>query len=177
MGGPTRERPIALAYSTSGSVTQTPEGDLPGFACHPGHRFAATDVDKAQSREAPRVLTMALRMLNERAELARRLAAAQRKRGRLVSADAWDANTHKMEAALLAAPPPAASRDALRGVSSPTLVLVGAEMKALFPVIAEHVRECIPGAERGALPGVNHDAPVRDPAGFAATVSRFVSKH
>ena len=88
----------------------------------------------------------------------------------------WRDNARTMPP-FLSAPPPTASCDTLKGVSSPTLVLVGAETKAFFPVIAERVRECIPGAERAVLSGVNHDAPVRDPAGFAAAVSRFVSKH
>ena len=88
----------------------------------------------------------------------------------------WRDNARTMPP-LLAAPPPAASCDRLKGVSNPTLVLIGAETKSFFPVIAERVRECIPGAERVVLRGVNHDAPVKDPAAFSAAVSRFVSKH
>ena len=88
----------------------------------------------------------------------------------------WRDNARTMPP-LLAAPPPAASCDTLKGVSKPTLVLIGAETKSFFPVIAERVRECIPGAERVVLRGVNHDAPVKDPAAFSAAVSRFVSKH
>jgi pimeloyl-ACP methyl ester carboxylesterase len=78
---------------------------------------------------------------------------------------------------LFAAPPPAATCDMLQGFTKPTLVLIGEETKSFFPVIAERVRACIPGAERVILSGVNHDAPVRDPAGFSAVVSQFVSKH
>ena len=88
----------------------------------------------------------------------------------------WRDNARTM-LPFLAAPPPAASCDTLKGVSKPTLVLIGSETKSFFPVIAERVRECIPGAERVVLRGVNHDAPVKDPAGFSAAVSRFVSKH
>src|SRR4051812_47488055 len=62
----------------------------------------------------------------------------------------------------LSAPPPTASCDMLKGFSKPTLVIIGAETKAFFPVIAERVHECIPGSEWAVLPGVNHDAPVRD---------------
>ena len=36
--------------------------------------------------------------------------------------------------------------------------MVGQETKSFFPVIAERVRECIPGAQRAVLPGVNDDA-------------------
>lgn len=52
-----------------------------------------------QARGTARVLGMALRMFGERAELARRFAAAQRKRGRPVSADYWEATVHEMEQA------------------------------------------------------------------------------
>ena len=62
-----------------------------------GHRFAAAEMDEAQFRQTRRVLETALRMFDERAELARRLAAAQRKRGRPVSAQHWEAATREME--------------------------------------------------------------------------------
>ena len=54
-------------------------------------------MDEAQFRQTQRVLETALRMFNERAELARRLAEAQRKRGRPVSAEHWEATTREME--------------------------------------------------------------------------------
>ncbi len=62
-----------------------------------GHRFAAAGMDEAQFRQTRRVLETALRMFDERAELARRLAGAQRKRGRPVSAEHWEAATREME--------------------------------------------------------------------------------
>ena len=43
------------------------------------------------------MLGAAVRMFGERAELARRLAEAQRKRGRPVSAEHWEATTREME--------------------------------------------------------------------------------
>ena len=61
------------------------------------HRFAAAEMDEAQFRQTRRVLETALRMFEERAELARRLAAAQRKRGRPVSAEHWEATAREME--------------------------------------------------------------------------------
>ena len=62
-----------------------------------GHRFAAAAMDGAQFRRTRLVLETALRMFEERAELARRLAEAQRKRGRRVSAEHWEAATREME--------------------------------------------------------------------------------
>ncbi len=94
-----RERPaLALTCPTCGGpVEQTAEGGLARFACRLGHRFAVAEMDEAQFRETRRVLETALRMFDERAELARRLAAAQRKRGRPMSAEHWQAATREME--------------------------------------------------------------------------------
>ena len=76
--GPERERPpVALTCPTCGGpVAEAAGGGLPRFACRLGHRFAAAEMDEAQFRETRRVLETALRMFNERAELARRLAGA-----------------------------------------------------------------------------------------------------
>ena len=97
--GPGRERPpVALTCPTCGGpVEQATEGGLPRFACRRGHRFAAAEMDEAQASQTARVLETALRMFDERAELARRLAGAQRKRGRPVSAEHWEAATREME--------------------------------------------------------------------------------
>jgi two-component system, chemotaxis family, protein-glutamate methylesterase/glutaminase len=97
---PERKRPAALTCPTcGGAVAQTTDGGLPRFTCHLGHRVAAAAMDEAQCRQTERVLDTALRMFNEWAELARRLAAAQRKRGRPVSADAWEATIREMDEA------------------------------------------------------------------------------
>lgn len=77
---------------------------------------------------------------------------------------------------VLSAPPPAVTCDTLKGLAEPTLVVYGAETRPSFRLVAERVRECIPGAEQVVLPGVMHDAMLRDPAGFAAAVREFVSK-
>ena len=37
--------------------------------------------------------------------------------------------------------------------------------------------ECLPNAEVATLPGVNHDGPVRDPAGLAAMIEELVATH
>jgi two-component system chemotaxis response regulator CheB len=95
--GPERKRPVALTCPTcGGAVKQRTEGGLPRFACYLGHRFAPAELDEAQFHEMQRVLETALRMFNERAELARRLAEVQRKRGRPVSAEYWEATTREM---------------------------------------------------------------------------------
>lgn len=82
-------------------TTTTPDNDAitgtGGHGCRLGHRFAVAEMDEAQFRQTRRVLETALRMFNERAGLARRLAGAQRKRGRPVSAEHWEATTREME--------------------------------------------------------------------------------
>ena len=78
-------------------MEQTTEGSLRRFACRLGHRLAAAEMDEAQARETGQVLGVAVRMFGERAELARRLAEAQRRRGWPVSAAHWDATVREME--------------------------------------------------------------------------------
>ena len=98
--GSERERPVALTCpACGGAVRQATEVGGRGFACHLGHHFAATEMDEAQLHQLEPVLGTALRMFNERAKLARRLAATQRKQGRPVSAEHWEATTREMEEA------------------------------------------------------------------------------
>jgi two-component system, chemotaxis family, protein-glutamate methylesterase/glutaminase len=101
--GPEGKRPIALTCPTcGGAVRQTTEGGLPRFACHLGHRFAPAEMDEAQFHEMQRVLETALRLFNERAELARRLAEVHGKQGRPVSAEYWEATAREMNEAAAA---------------------------------------------------------------------------
>ena len=97
--GPEREPPpMALTCpACGGAVEQTTEGGVARFACRLGHRFAAAEVGEAQARETARLVGGALGTFGERAELARRLAEGQRRRGRPVSADARDAAAREME--------------------------------------------------------------------------------
>jgi two-component system chemotaxis response regulator CheB len=80
-----------------GAVRETSEGGLPRFACHIGHRFAAAEFDAAQFRQVEEALEVALRVLTERAALCRRIAETQRRKGRPVSAEHWEAATHEVE--------------------------------------------------------------------------------
>ncbi|MGK9166851.1 alpha/beta hydrolase [Inquilinus limosus] len=67
--------------------------------------------------------------------------------------------------------------DMLRSLDRPTLIIHGAESNAYWPHVAQAMDECLPQAEIGVQPNVNHDGPVRAPAGFAAIVEDFVVKH
>ena len=87
------------ARSPALATTTTLDNDTitGGHDCRLGHRFAVAEMDEAQFRQTRRVFETALRMFDERAELARRLARAQRQRGRPVSAEHWEATTREME--------------------------------------------------------------------------------
>jgi pimeloyl-ACP methyl ester carboxylesterase len=66
--------------------------------------------------------------------------------------------------------------DKLSAFDKPTLIVYGAESNAYWPHIAETMDECLPQAEVTAQPMVNHDGPVREPAGLAAIIEDFASK-
>jgi pimeloyl-ACP methyl ester carboxylesterase len=78
---------------------------------------------------------------------------------------------------VLSAPAWNVSCDILKGLNRPVLIVHGTESNAYWPHIADVMDECLPQAEVVAQPDVNHDGPVRDPAGFAAMIEDFVAKH
>jgi two-component system chemotaxis response regulator CheB len=84
-------RPTALTCpSCGGAIRQSAVNSLPYFECHIGHRFAAQNFDDAQFHQLEQALEIALRMLNERTEMSRRLAEAARGRGQPLSAEHWE---------------------------------------------------------------------------------------
>ena len=97
-GEHTLKRPSALTCPTcGGAVAQSSVDSLPYFECHTGHRFAAPDMGEAQFEQMEQALEVALRVLNERTELCRRLAEAARGRGQVLSARRWDAAVSEAE--------------------------------------------------------------------------------
>ena len=78
-------------------MRDTREGGPPRFACRIGHRFAPAELDAAQLRQVEGAFEVALRVLTERAALCRRIAETQRKRGRAVSAEHWEAAAREAE--------------------------------------------------------------------------------
>jgi pimeloyl-ACP methyl ester carboxylesterase len=78
---------------------------------------------------------------------------------------------------LWSAPAWEVSCEMLRAFDKPTLIVHGADSNAYWPHVASVMDECLPRAEVVAQPKVNHDGPVRDPAGLAAIIEDFVAKH
>ena len=78
---------------------------------------------------------------------------------------------------LWSAPPLSVTCDELKASNAPMLIVYGKESNAFWLHIAEVMDECLPRGEASPLAGVNHDGPVRNPAGFAAMIEGFVAKH
>ena len=83
----------------------------------------------------------------------------------------------EMEDALFAlyAVEPEFSDDALRGITTPTLVLDGAEEELILPGEPERMAALIPGAELVIMPGTGHFAPFEQPDAFNRIVLDFLA--
>ncbi|MCO1660401.1 alpha/beta fold hydrolase [Pseudonocardia humida] len=72
------------------------------------------------------------------------------------------------------APDPAATRDALRALDAPVLLLAGEYDVALPPAVAAEVAALLPRAELVVQPGAGHFPWLDDPARFVRTVTGFI---
>jgi pimeloyl-ACP methyl ester carboxylesterase len=88
----------------------------------------------------------------------------------------WDENARTIPVLFAAPPPPAITCETLKNFSQPTLIMEGQKTQILYRLINDGISKCVPRAQRVVLPNVNHDGPVRDPAGFSAAVLEFLSK-
>jgi two-component system chemotaxis response regulator CheB len=85
------ERPAALTCPECGGAVREEGADgLTIYRCHIGHRFAADGLAAWQIQDLEHALSMALRVLNERAELSRRMAAQTRAAGHAYIAERWE---------------------------------------------------------------------------------------
>jgi pimeloyl-ACP methyl ester carboxylesterase len=87
-----------------------------------------------------------------------------------------DENARATPLALAAPPPPDVTCDMLKNFSRPTLVMRGEQTHTAYVLINEAIVKCIPGAKQVVLANVNHDGPLRDPAGFSAAILDFLSR-
>jgi len=84
-------RPIALTCpDCGGSVQEMVVDSSPQYTCHIGHRFTAPDMDAAQFHRMETALAVALRTLNERVELCRRMADASKASGQAYATERWE---------------------------------------------------------------------------------------
>ncbi len=67
------------------------------------------------------------------------------------------------------------SREDVRGVSVPTLLLSGELSPPLFRDVTDELARSLPRAERATIPGASHD--LGDPATFTEPVLGFLAKH
>jgi two-component system chemotaxis response regulator CheB len=91
--------PVALTCPECGGALKESKMDsLPYYTCHIGHRFAGPEMDAAQFQMMEQALGIALRALNERAALCRRMAAAAEQKGQTLSAQRWEATSQEVAA-------------------------------------------------------------------------------
>lgn len=86
-------------------------------------------------------------------------------------------NARTMILALHAPPPPTLSCESLKTVGSPTLVTLGENAQPQYRMIAERVAACLGNASLAIIPAANHDAPVRNPGVFNATLLSFLHRN
>jgi two-component system chemotaxis response regulator CheB len=83
------ERPVALTCPECGGALRRTGDKLPEFRCHTGHHFGATEVAHGQNSALEEALVVAMRVLNERAELCRQMMEDARTAGRELGVDYW----------------------------------------------------------------------------------------
>jgi two-component system chemotaxis response regulator CheB len=87
---PDFERPVTLTCpECGGALREEGSTNPPTLRCHTGHRFSTGELLPAQFAEMEHAVEVALRILNERAELCRRLEEEAAVAGRQHGADYW----------------------------------------------------------------------------------------
>jgi pimeloyl-ACP methyl ester carboxylesterase len=87
-----------------------------------------------------------------------------------------DDNARTTPLAYSAPPPPDVTCDMLKNFTKPTLVMYGEKTYLAYILISKAISRCVPGSALEVLPNVNHDGPMRDPAGLSAAILAFLSK-
>ena len=86
------DQPVALTCPDCGGALRESSADsMLYYTCHIGHRFAGANMDAAQYDLMEQALAAALRTLNERAALCRRMAETALAGQQTFSAQSWDA--------------------------------------------------------------------------------------
>lgn len=83
------QRSVLACPDCHGIMWEINEGDLVRYRCHEGHAYTAELLSLALDENVRRALASALRALDERTMLAKKLEAQARAGGRKLSADSW----------------------------------------------------------------------------------------
>lgn len=78
---------------------------------------------------------------------------------------------------LFAAPPPAITCDALRGITVPTLLVRGEHTPRFFTATNEAVSKCIPGSKAVTVTKASHAISFDNPTEFNRAVMGFIGQH
>ena len=84
------ERPVALTCPECGGALRRTDGKPPEFRCHTGHNFGVTEIADGQGSALEEALVVAVRVLNERAELCRQMKESAREGGRRLGVAYWE---------------------------------------------------------------------------------------
>ena len=91
------ERPVALTCPECGGALRRIDGKLPEFRCHTGHHFGAIEIADGQGSALEEALGVAVRVLNERAELCRQMKESASAGGRRLGVRYWERLTNEAE--------------------------------------------------------------------------------
>ena len=86
-------------------------------------------------------------------------------------------NARTMILALSAPPPPSLTCESLKSIQAPALVTRGENTHAQYRMIAEKAAGCLRNASLAIIPAAGHDAPMRNPGVFNATLLSFLQKN
>jgi two-component system, chemotaxis family, protein-glutamate methylesterase/glutaminase len=82
-------RSVLACPDCGGTMWEIREGDLVRYRCHVGHAYSGELTKLALDENLVRALGTALRIIEERVALAKKLGADQRERGRVTLAESW----------------------------------------------------------------------------------------
>lgn len=91
------QRSVLACPDCHGIMWEIEEGELVRYRCHEGHAYTAELMTLALDDNVRRAFASALRVLDERTALARKLEAQARSGGRNLSADSWSAKAREFE--------------------------------------------------------------------------------
>ena len=91
------QRSVLACPDCHGIMWQIEEGDLVRYRCHEGHAYTAEVLSLALDENVRRAFASAMRALDERSALARKLEGQARSSGRNLSADSWAEKAREFE--------------------------------------------------------------------------------